>query len=114
MRKHGPQNFRLYLHWRRRNPTFCPWPCDLVISRGQMRGYKAFAETENGRKHITTRHPRVVRAAVEGKRKLNWQIKQWAEGARDGTVPLFELQEAYPQLPTWVWQAVERQAQRKI
>lgn len=56
---------------------------------------------------------------LEGKKLLNFQIKQWAEGTCDLLLALRpdaaladerEFRAAWPWLPEWAWLAVRKQA----
>jgi acyl-CoA hydrolase len=56
----------------------------------------------------------LFKKALDGKAGLNFIIKQWAEGIKEGTTALFELTEWYPWLPDWVWESVRGQTGNKV
>lgn len=117
------RDFVAYLRWRRHGRCFFRYPhgqcaCFLPwreppITRGTTDTVAAFAELESRGVMPAPRHPRVLAAVLEGKKLLNFQIKQWAEGMADPcvTVPA-ELRAAFPWLPDWVWRAVSRAVAR--
>lgn len=107
------RDFAAYLRWRRQMRGFLPWR-SKPFTRGNTDTVAAFAELESRGVMPAPRHPRVLAAVLEGKKLLNFQIKQWAEGAADPccTIPV-ELREAYPWLPDWVWQSL-RKASAKV
>lgn len=111
IREASRRDFAAYARWRRlerRWPRFCPWP-EPLPERGPTPTVEAFVRAENGERGLRPRHPRAWRAAVEGKRLLNWQIKQWAESAAElGAAELDDVREAFAWLPAWVWTAVEQ------
>jgi hypothetical protein len=103
--------FWIYIRWDRQSERrFNPFPSQS-FSKGTSGTIRCFNEIESsGRWEQQPKHPRLLRSAINGKKKLNFQIKQWAEGFED--VPLIELMESYPWLPEWVWEAVRQQHYR--
>ncbi len=110
MSRRGAQNFWLYIRERRKDRRISAWSYRESIGKSDQSGASTFLDFENGAKDISSRHPRAVKAAIEGKRSLNWQIKSWAEDCQRAYFLLFELIEENPQLPIWVWKAVCKQA----
>lgn len=100
------RDFAAYLRWRRAHRGFLPWR-SRPFERGTVDTVTAFVQLESRGACNPPRHPRVLAAVLEGKKLLNFQIKQWAEGAADPccTIPT-ELREGYPWLPDWVWKAL--------
>lgn len=96
-----------------------------------LTGFRLF--DERGKREIKTKHPETLRRLIKTKNSLTFQIKQWAEGRAEGTLPLdlfskrtakerygmsddfltetTDIETEY-NLPEWVVNAVE--SQRKI
>lgn len=55
------------------------------------------------------KEPMLLTLALDGKKLLNWHIKQWAEGLRDGTFIAWELRNYLFTLPDWVGEALFKQ-----
>jgi len=111
-REHHKRDFAAYLRWYRRNPSFYPRDYPLVERDRAISTLTAFVAFEGQGKVIPCRHPRVLRAVLRGKGRLNFQIKEWAQGWFDcGGRYAFEneIKVAFPWLPEWVWAAVEEQ-----
>lgn len=118
------RDFACYLRWRRETPEFVPRAAKLM-DQGSASTIECFVRSENGETNLQPRHPRALRAAMEGKRSLNAQIKDWAVRIADcyqfGPAGRFiaeeSLRELYTDrsiswLPDWVWHAVSKQAAR--
>jgi hypothetical protein len=101
-------NFWAYVCWDRRSelPAQEPLP-----PAGDLSAPVYFDQRDTHGKAGGTRHPRLARAALRGKRKLNLQIREWAAGYENVGGPLWmaEARADFPWLPSWVWKAVERQ-----
>lgn len=104
--------------------------CTIVYNRSGLDSFRAFREyDEKGRRIIETKHPETLRRLIKTKASLTFQIKKWAEGRADGTLPgvlfsLRKMKEVYGHefdnggqidieteynLPVWVVNAVETQ-----
>lgn len=116
-------DFWAYVKWRRSGDrSFQPWQIKKALGatsinspfiKGNLNAIKAFRLVENGQSHPPSKHPRLLRCAIEGKKNLNWQIKEWASDVQEfGPKELQELQNSFPWLPLWVWKAVMNQANR--
>lgn len=113
------RDFSTYLRWRREwKHNFNPNPEKLLI-KGVDNALQVFVVFEStGQQSEKVKQPRLYKTVLEGKTLLNWQIKQWADGVRDAGycniycafLSLKELQLYFSWLPTWVWNAVWRQA----
>ena len=101
----------MYITWRRfHNKDFCPSNCKVITTKGTKDAMTAFIERENG-KVTESKHFRLLRAALEGKKLLNLQIKQWAAGYIEcgGKRFVEELRQDYPWFREWIFQAVINQ-----
>lgn len=98
-----------------------------VYDKNGVDGKKAFFSIENNGKNIPTKHPNILSALLLSKASVNFNIKMWAEGRAEGTLPLIEFSQRtaidkYPhleiefdgndmetkmKLPKWVVTAVE-------
>ena len=105
------RDLAVYLRWRRAwSEGFLAGP-KITFARRKVDTLGAFEAMESrGQPVQGVRHPRLLAAALEGKRLLNWQIKEWADGMRHGVVVFAEIRQEFAYLPAWVWQAVLRQA----
>lgn len=56
---------------------------------------------------IPCNHPEMLRRALIGKKQLNANIRQWAEGFAEWTLAKEEFKEWFPRYPEWVWEAIE-------
>ena len=103
------RDFWAYVRWRRSiDRSFLPWQAPN-FERGRANTILCFAEIDaRGKFSEPPREPRLLRTVLEGKKLLNFQIRQWAEGFQE--VPRAEIREAYPWLPAWVFQAILCQA----
>jgi len=74
-------------------------------------GKEAFFSIENNGKNKPTKHPNLLRALLLSKASVNFNIKMWAEGRADGTLPKIEMPSLQKEfdLPDWVLTAVENQ-----
>lgn len=107
----GMTNFQVYLRFYSRGELLdvgSPGRRDMLGRDARQ----AFALFDNCGQVVSTRHPRVLQAALTGKAQLNFQIKQWAEGIAAGLFCLPEFQEEWPWLPNWVWRSVKNQCLR--
>ena len=71
---------------------------------------QAFNAQDSMGLNVPCRQPFLFKKALDGKAGLNFQIKQWAEGIRDGLFLPFEFRNVYPWLPEWVWDSVRGQS----
>lgn len=103
------RDFWVYVNWRwcEADPVFNPFPVKYPPD-GDLSALEAFTLIEAKGEWPGTNQRLLLATALNGKKLLNWQIKQWASGLSE--VPLPELQSDFPQLPEWVWRAVSRQA----
>lgn len=101
-------NFWAYVCWDRRSDLPAQEPLPPV---GELDAVAYFREWDSTGSSSGTRHPRLTRAALRGKRKLNLQIREWAAGYENvgGSLWMTEAQGEFPWLPKWVWKAVEHQ-----
>lgn len=106
----------------------------LVVrySKDGMDGISAYFHYDSSGLIFETKHPNILLALIRTKSGLNFQIKEWAQGRADGTLPLYmfskskynELASLYEvgmanknritieeefSLPEWVINAVENQ-----
>jgi hypothetical protein len=101
--------------------------------KGNATALQAFYSIDTFGKNIATKHPNLLNAILQTKAAVNFQIKQWAQGRADGTLPLSEfigadgvetlewvngqpkyyssIVEQY-NLPQWVVDAVENQKKK--
>ena len=61
-------------------------------------GKQAFFVKESQGKDIPTKHPRMLESLNNTKASITLQIKQWAEGRADGTLPGIEFANSYRQM----------------
>lgn len=68
-------------------------------------------ETNGYGSKFTTTDTEQLKRLLRTKAAINMQIKLWAEGRADGTLPLPELEEVLKEYnaPTWVFDAIENQ-----
>lgn len=68
-------------------------------------------ESKGYRNKISTTDSKKLKRILRTKAAINLQIKLWAEGRADGTLPLLEFQEILKEYkaPQWVFEAVENQ-----
>ena len=59
--------------------------------KGTATALEAFYSIDTYGKNIGTKHPNLLNSILQTKASLNFQIKQWAQGRADGTLPLSEL-----------------------
>lgn len=105
-------------------PSFVP-----IYDKSGVDGKAAFFSIENKGINIPTKHPNILATLLLSKASVNFNIKMWAQGRADGTLPLIEfsqrkVMEVYPHfeieydkndmennmgLPKWVIEAVENQ-----
>lgn len=107
--KRHKRDFWTYYRFGRLYRGFLPWHIDS-LTKGDTDTLRCFVAMENGTKEVSPKQPRLLKAVLEGKKKLNWQINEWAAGRADGTLTAFcvqELKDAFPWLPNWVWEALE-------
>jgi len=105
-------DFWIYVKWYRLwDKSFIP-PTNgsNPIIKKENNGYsanKAFLKWENGEK-ASTKHPRLLFSALQGKVNLNFQIKQWAEGFIEcgGKYYLEEIRLEFPFLRDWVFESI--------
>lgn len=107
------EDFWAYVRWQRRTDKkfmgdVGPWP------RGRGDALFCFAELESTGRVVPSRHPRLMRAYLIGKRKLNWQIGEWAAGVAEGTFFAFEFMVDYPWLPRWVWVSLKNKVYQLV
>jgi hypothetical protein len=129
MKKSNIDNFwfyvKFYRYWKKKKYTIIS---DTVFNKNkQLIGYggenalKAFLMYE-GKGVIPThsQQPRLLESAILGKKIINFQIKQWAEGLNDcgGFGHLIEIGEEFYnegiKLPEWVWWAVWKQSKKYV
>jgi hypothetical protein len=117
VRPRSLRDFESYLKWCRNwcriKPLFNPFQIDK-LPRGITSALQAYVNFDGRGVVVPCKQPRLLRAVLEGKNLLNFQIKQWAEGYWDcgGGGYYEELQSEYPYLPEWVWEALVNQAQQ--
>ena len=63
--------------------------------KGNATAIKAFYSIDTFGKNIGTKHPNILKAVLQTKAAVNFQIKQWAQGRADGTLPLSEFSKKY-------------------
>lgn len=104
------RDFEAYIRFRLENmpegADFCPWRAPNFPD-GSADPLTAFTAFDSRGKIVGCRWPGAVQFAIEGKKLLNWHIKQWAESMDDTLVSVDELREEFPWLPEWTWAAVE-------
>ena len=49
-----------------------------------------------------------------GKASLNWHIQNWAAGFLEGTLFPYEINNDFPWLPDWAWEAMWNQIRRSV
>lgn len=66
---------------------------DSVIryDKNGVSGIEAFFKWDSNGVIVGTRHPNILRAILKTKGAINLQIKLWAQGRADGTLPLVEF-----------------------
>jgi hypothetical protein len=72
------------------SPDFTP-----IYSKSGVNGLTAFISIDSQGKNIPTKHPRLLESLLLTKASVNFQIKQWAQGRADGTLPLSEFSKKY-------------------
>ena len=85
----------------------------MIWSEDGVSAAQAFNAQDSMGLNVPCRQPFLFKKALDGKAGLNFTIKQWAEGIKDGVSALFEFQEDFSWLPDWVWEAIEGQAGKK-
>ena len=85
----------------------------MIWDEDGVTALQAFNAQDSMGLNVPCRQPFLFKKAIDGKAGLNFIIKQWAEGIKDGTSAMFEFKEAYSWLPDWVWESVEGQAGKK-
>lgn len=134
--KANERDFKFYLT-NRKVFSFCGTGRDSITNtpifdkRG-VSGKHAFFSIENNGKNIPTKHPNLLSSLLLAKASVNFNIRMWAEGRADGTLPLIEFSQKtasikYPHLsieidgkdietelnlPQWIVTAVENQKGR--
>jgi len=103
------RDYVAYKRWFRRQPMFSfPSP-----TRDRKKTpLEAFSHWESTGEIISCKKPRNLVRAAAGKKSLNLQIKQWAEGVADLLFLPREFQEDYPWLPKWVWKSLSSQTKK--
>jgi len=86
----------------------------MIWNENGVTALQAFNAQDSMGLNAPCRQPFLFKKALDGKAGLNFIIKQWAEGIREGTIALFELKEGYPWLPIWVWESVKGQTGGKV
>jgi len=64
---------------------------EALYNKDGVTGKESFFSIENNGKNKPTKHPNILKSLLQTKAAVNFQIKQWAEGRADGTLPLFEF-----------------------
>lgn len=114
------RDFSAYIKFNRRinkrlgNPLyFCP--DTHPFGRGDGNTIQCFVEYEStGKMKNLPKEPRLLQLAFDGKKILNWHIKQWAEGLYEGFLLKCELEECLIGLPDWVKDCVYKQEYKLI
>jgi hypothetical protein len=90
-----------------------PYGEDVTFEKGDRPTIRCYVDLDGaGRLVGDPQHPRVLRAAILGKRRLNMQIKEWASGyAICGGMHYIETEmlPEMPWLPEWVIDAIVSQ-----
>ena len=75
---------------------------------------EVFYSIDSQGKNIPCKEPELLNELLLCKGGVNFQIKLWAEGRADGTLPSIEFEEIMTEFscPDWVWDAVERQKEK--
>lgn len=118
MKPKNVQDFWVYVCWFRipSNPKGSSkvYGVDVQFEKGTKNTIACFVDLDGrGKLKSNPKHPRLLRAAVLGKRLLNMQIKEWAQDYNQMYgLRRWEIEESFPWLPEWVYVALERQASR--
>lgn len=59
--------------------------------KGNYTALESFYSIDTHGKNIGTKHPNILNSVLQTKASINFQIKQWAQGRADGTLPLSEF-----------------------
>lgn len=117
------RDFLAYVRFRGKCDDFMPWPELLVLDRSDSpSALECFARIESTGEIVpASSQPVLLRAAVEGKKLLNFHITElWSRGIQDASLlsvyaawcGLDELRMGFPWMPEWVWRNVWKQAMR--
>lgn len=83
----------------------------IPFDKNGVTGKEAFRRYDSQGKIVPTRHPNIVQSLIRTKGSANLHVKQYAQGAVEGTIPHAEVRE-YLRLfgaPEWVFRAVDNQ-----
>lgn len=115
MKKRHIDTFNTYVKWKRDVATINPTPTPL-LEQGKDDPIRVFIDLDSrGKTTLKPNNPQLLADSLDGKKLLNLQIKEWAEGFYDCGAEswVIEAKGSFPWLPDWVWNAVREQAYRK-
>lgn len=122
IKQYHKRDFWIYVKFSRKFRKFNPFPSPL-FKRGNLNTLKSFVMFDGAGKITEPKHPRLLKEAIDGKSKLNFQIKLWADGLFDNlelcnnkanglvfaNIEFYDIKNEYSWLPDWVWTSLWNQ-----
>lgn len=76
--------------------------------------FEVFENIESRGKVIPCNDVDTLLKALDGKRRINLNIKMWVGGIIDGCTFEWELKEEFDYFPDWVWKSIQNQKWKRV